>query len=58
MSQCIYTNEYNVYADDIHVYVDSRGVNLAGPNAGGIGLGPNFYNRTGPALFGPGRAIS
>ena len=42
----IYTSEYNVYVDDIHVYVDSRGVNLAGPNAGRAGLGPNFFNRS------------
>ena len=51
------TSEYNEYVDDILVYVDSRGVNQAGPNAGRTGLGLNFFNRTGPALFGPGRTI-
>ena len=54
----MHIHEYNVYVDDIHVYVDTRGVNLAGPNAGRAGLGPNFFNRPGPALFGPGRTIS
>ena len=58
-----YTSKYNVCVDDIHVYVDSKGVNRAGPNAGRAGLGPNFFNRAGlawpgQARFGPGRTTS
>ena len=49
MHNCIYSSKYNVYVDDIHVYVDNRGVNRAGPNAVRAGLGPNFFNRAGPA---------
>ena len=31
----------------------TRGVNRAGPNAGLAGLGPNFFNRAGPARARP-----
>ena len=48
MHNCVYSSKYNVYVDDIHVYVDSRGVNRAGPNADRAGHGPKFFSGAGP----------
>ena len=50
----VYTSKYNVYLEDLFVYVDSRGFNRAGPNASRAGLWPKFL--TGQARPGAGRA--